>query len=186
MCDDMQDFRDLPTIKVQDIAKPTWVCVRSEPHKEFFAEANLRRAAFEVYCPRYERLISHARKSALVLRPLFPNYLFVRSASGLIALGDVKRTPGVSTLAARDLPSAVVPDAIIASLRARENGQGKVQLGADRFCKGEAVRLARGPFADIAAIFAEKHDERRCRILLSMLGKQHTVLVLSNDLEKVA
>jgi transcription antitermination factor NusG len=46
--------------------------------------------------------------------------------------------------------------------------------------------LARGPFADIAAIFAEKHDERRCRILLSMLGKQHSVLVLSNDLEKVA
>jgi hypothetical protein len=49
MCDDMQDFRDLPTIKVQDLTKPTWVCVRSEPHKEFFAEANLRRAAFEVY-----------------------------------------------------------------------------------------------------------------------------------------
>lgn len=182
----MQDVRHLPPIRAQDIAKPTWVCVRSEPHREFFAEANLQRAHFEVYCPRHERVISHARKTALVLRPLFPNYLFVRSASGLIGLGEVRRAPGVSALAARDLASAVVPDAIIASLRARENGQGKVELDADRFFEGEAVRLARGPFADIAAIFAEKHDERRCRILLSMLGKQHSVLVPSKDLEKVA
>ena len=182
----MQDFRHFQTISAQDLETPKWVCVRSEPHREFFAEANLQRARFEVYCPRYERLISHARKTTLVLRPLFPNYLFVRSASGFIGLGAVRRTPGVSALAARDLPSAVVPDAIIASLRACENGQGTVQLGADRFCKGEAVRLARGPFADIAAIFAEKHDERRCRILLSMLGKQHSVLVLSKDLEKAA
>ena len=182
----MQDFRHLPTIRAQDFATPKWVCVRSEPHREFFAEANLRRADFEVYCPRHERLISHARKRLRVLRPLFPNYLFVRSASGFIGLGAVRRTPGVSALAARDFPSAVVPDAIIASLRARENGHGTVELDADRFRAGEAVRLARGPFADIAAIFAEKHDERRCRILLSMLGKQHSVLVLSNELEKVA
>ena len=182
----MKDSTHFPTIRAQDIANPTWVCVRSEPHREFFAEANLERAHFEVYCPRHERLISHARKTVLALRPLFPNYLFVRSASGLIGLGDVRRTPGVSALAARDLPSAVVPDAIIASLRAREDGRGKVELGADRFVEGEAVRLARGPFADIAAIFAEKQGERRCRILLSMLGKQHSVLVLSKDLEKAA
>ena len=160
--------------------------MRSEPNREFFAEANLRRTKFEVYCPRYERLISHARKKVLVLRPLFPNYLFVRSAAGLVGLGDVKRTPGVSTLAARNLQSAVVPDAIIDALRAREDGYGKVQLGADRFHVDEAVRLSRGPFAEIEAVFAEKHDERRCRILLSMLGKQHSVIVLSDVLEKVA
>ena len=142
----MPDFIHLPKISAEDLVKPTWVCVRSEPHPEFFAEANLQRADFEVYCPRHERLISHARKTALVLRPLFPNYLFVRSASGLIGLGAVRRTPGVSALAARDLPSAVVPDAIIASLRDRENGQGKVQLGADRFFEGEAVRLAQEDF----------------------------------------
>jgi transcription antitermination factor NusG len=58
--------------------------------------------------------------------------------------------------------------------------------GAASANRGQREGLARGPFADIAAIFAEKHDERRCRILLSMLGKQHSVLVLSNDLEKVA
>ncbi len=160
--------------------------MRSEPNREFFAEANLKRSEFEVYCPRYERMISHARKRVLVLRPLFPNYLFVRSAMGLFGLGDVKRTPGVSSLAARDLHSALVPDTIIAGLRARENEYGKIQLGADRFRAGEAVRLARGPFADIEAVFVEKHDERRCRILLSMLGKQHSVMVLSENLEKVA
>ena len=174
------------TVQDKELSKPQWVCVRSEPNREFFAEANLQRGKFEVYCPRYERMISHARKRVLVLRPLFPNYLFVRSVSGLFGLGDVKRTPGVCSLAARDLHSAVVPDSVIAGLRARENEYGKIQLGADRFRVGEAVLLARGPFADIEAVFAEKHDERRCRILLSMLGKQHSVMVLLDDLEKVA
>ena len=169
-----------------DDATPQWVCVRSEPNREFFAEANLQRANFEVYCPRYERLISHARKKTLVLRPLFPNYLFVRSAAGLFGLGDVKRTPGVSALAARDLQSALVADGIILGLRARENEYGKIQFGTDRFRSGELVRLARGPFAELEAVFAEGHDKRRCRILLSMLGRQHSVLVLSDDLEKVA
>ena len=176
----------LGALQDKDLSIPQWLCVRSEPHREFFAEANLKRAEFEVYCPRYERIVSHARKRVLVLKPLFPNYLFVRSSLGLFGLGDVKRTPGVSSFAAGDLHSALVPDKIIMGLRARENEFGKIQLGADRFRVGEAVRLARGTFADIDAVFSEKHDEQRCRILLSMLGKQHSVLVRLDDLEKVA
>lgn len=169
-----------------NLATPQWICVRSEPHREFFAEANLQRANYEVYCPRYERLISHARKKVLVLRPLFPNYLFVRSATGLFGLGDVRRTPGVNSLAARDLQSATVPDAIISGLREREDEHGKILFGVDRFHPGDPVRLSRGPFAEIDAVFAERHDDRRCRILLNMLGKQHSVTVLSELLEKVA
>ena len=161
-----------------------WVCVRSEPHCESFAEANLQRAGFEVYCPRYERWISHARRRKMALRPLFPNYLFVRSSLGLDGMGPVKRTPGVSSLAARDLAAAVVPDAILEMVRARENEAGSVEFGTERFQKGEAVRVTAGAFTDFAAVFAETHDERRCRILLSMLGKQHSVLVLSHFLEK--
>ena len=176
----------LQAVQTKDISIPHWVCVRSEPNREFFAEANLLRRDFEVYCPRFERMISHARKKVLVLRPFFPNYLFVRSAAGLIGLGDVKRTPGVSSLAARDLHSALVPDPVIAALRARENESGHIQLSADRFRAGETVRLSRGPFVELEAVFAEKHDDRRCRILLSMLGKQHSVIVLSDHLEKIA
>ena len=163
-----------------------WVCIRSEPHRESFAEANLLRAGFEVYCPRFERWISHARRRQMVRRPLFPNYLFVRSALGLGGMGPIKRTPGVSSLAARDLASAIVPDAIIALVRKRENEAGCVEFGTERFATGEAVRVTAGPFTDFEAVFAEKHDERRCRILLSMLGKQHSVVVLSHFLEKAA
>ena len=174
------------TVHDQELSRPQWVCVRSEPRREFLAEANLKRAEFEVYLPRYERIISHARKRVPVLRPLFPNYIFVRSARGMFGLGDVKRTPGVSTLAVRDLQSATVPDAIISGLREREDEHGKILFGVDRFHPGDPVRLSRGPFAEIDAVFAERRDDRRCRILLNMLGKQHYVTVLSEFLEKVA
>ncbi len=163
-----------------------WICIRTEAHKEAFAESNLKKAGFEVYCPRFERWISHARRRQLVKRPLFPNYLFVRSDAGIEGMGAVKRTPGVSTLAARDLASSVVPDAVIGMVRAREDQSGAVVFQAERFKAGETVRVTAGPFTDFEAVFAESHDERRCRILLSMLGKQHSVLVLSHFLDKAA
>ena len=174
------------THNMQNVLTNHWICVRTEAHKEAFAEGNLRKAGLEVYCPRFERWISHARRRQLVLRPLFPNYLFVRSDVGLEGLGSVKRTPGVSTLAARDLASSTVPDAVIELVRAREDQSGAVVFAVERFKAGETVRVTAGPFTDFEAVFAEGHDERRCRILLSMLGKQHSVLVLSHFLEKAS
>jgi len=161
-----------------------WVCVRSEPHRESFAEGNLSRVGFEVYCPRYERQISHSRRRQIVMRPLFPSYLFVYSSLGLDGMGSLRRTPGVRSLAARDLKSALVPDALISSLRASENHAGCVELSIDQFMRGQTVRVTAGPFADLEAVFVEKHDERRCRILLSLLGKQHSVLLPSHSLER--
>ena len=171
-------------MKIDD--QNNWICVRTEPRKETFAEHNLRRAQLEVYCPRFERWITHARRRRMVLQPLFSNYLFVRSDAGLEGLGAVKRTPGVSTFAGRDLVSSIVPDAVIELVRAREDQSGAVVFTAERFKAGEIVRVTSGPFKDFEAVFTESHDNRRSRILLSMLGKQNSVLLLSHFLEKAA
>ena len=163
-----------------------WVCVRTEPHREVLAESQLRQTGLEIYCPRYQRWISSGRRRQLVARPLFPNYIFARSVSGLDAMGHIKRTRGVSSLAGRDLASAIVPDLVIEGLRARETSAGIVELAADRFAAGETVKITVGPFEGFHAIFQEKQDDRRALIMLSLLGKSHSVSVLANFLEKAA
>lgn len=168
------------------VSKSAWVCVRTEVHREAIASENLRRSGLEVFYPRYQRWISSARRKQLVLRPLFPNYVFAKSADGIDRMGHVKRTPGVCGLAAHDLISAVVPDAVIDALRERQNAEGYFDLSHQRFVRGEMVRLNAGPFVDLEAVFSERKDEHRSLILLSMLGKQHPIEVLSNFLDKVA
>lgn len=161
-----------------------WICVRSEPHREAVVEANLRRGGFEVYCPRYQRWITHARRRQLVRQPLFPSYLFTRSALGLEAMCSVRRTPGVASLAARDLASAIVSQSVIEAIRAREGADGCVEF-QDRFKPGETVQVEGLPL-DLQAVFSAREDDHRSKILLSLLGKQHSVTVLTRALSNVA
>ena len=55
----------------------TWYVAYTQPHGEAKALDHLRRQDYVLYLPRYRRFVRHARKRALVLRPLFPRYLFV-------------------------------------------------------------------------------------------------------------
>ena len=53
-----------------------WYVVRSQPHAERRARENLERQGFDVWLPLCRRRRRHARKMEIVLRPLFPRYLF--------------------------------------------------------------------------------------------------------------
>ena len=101
-------------------------------------------------------------------------------------LGCVKRTPGVRALAARDLVLSLTPNVVIDLLQTREDQSSSVVFGAERFATGQTMRITSGPFTDFDAVFVGHHDKCRCSIMSSMLGKQHSVLVLSHFLEKAA
>jgi hypothetical protein len=86
-------------------------------HRDGMSEANLRWAVFEVRCPRFERRNSHAHRRQMVLRFRFQNYR--GSTIGLVGIGSIKRPQGVSAFAARDLATDLMPEDIIAKVRAR-------------------------------------------------------------------
>lgn len=163
---------------------PNWICARIEPLKERFAEGNSKKALRYVYCPQVERRTSHSPRRRLPQRCLLQNHFFMRADAGIEGPGAVKRAAALSALAARELASSCVLDTVIEWVRANVDSSGVVVLIAERFKTREAVRLKTWPFVGFEGLFAEKHDDRRCRILLSMLEKQHFVLVLSHFLEK--
>jgi transcriptional antiterminator RfaH len=49
-----------------------WYVAYTQPNAESRAEEHLARQGYSIYLPRCRRLVRHARKRAVVLRPLFP------------------------------------------------------------------------------------------------------------------
>ena len=160
-----------------------WFCARTLPHKEPFAEDNLVKNGFTVYCPRYQKWISSARQKKLVSRPLFPGYLFIQQAENVGFLGIVRRSPGISTIVGVQNSFSVVPDTVILNIKRGENQSGFIEINHSRFKKGDKIKLNDERFSDMDAIFEEQDDLRRSIILLKFLGKAHRVKVQTNSLE---
>jgi transcriptional antiterminator RfaH len=149
-----------------------WFVVRTLPRAEERAVWHLGNQGFAAYLPRYLRRVRHARRNAIVLRPLFPGYLFVELDPMRCRWRSINGTIGVHEIITNgDVPLAV-PEAIIAEIRSREDETGAVKLAPPSFTRGQAVRLIEGPLADVSGLFEEMRDQNRIILLVSLLGRK--------------
>jgi transcriptional antiterminator RfaH len=150
--------------------------------KEFVAEQNLLRQGFEVYCPRIKKTRRHARKVDQVLVPLFPRYIFVRSARGSSTWRSVNGTHGVSYLVRTEHKPAEIDDAVIDALKKQENGTGVVPVSSLRlFSQGQTIQITAGSFNGHSAVFEKFSDVDRIEILLTFLGRKMSVSIPVQD-----
>jgi len=156
---------------MSEIADMRWYVVQTQVNGEAKAAENLRRQGFEVYLPRYLKRRRHARKVDFAAKPLFPRYMFVAIDMATQRWRSIQSTFGVSHLVTNGNEPSVVPQAIVAALRAREDAKGFVKMDArPRFASGEKVRVLSGLFMDSAGLFDGAADRDRVAILLDMLG----------------
>ena len=159
-----------------------WYVVQTQVNGEAKAADNLRRQDFETYLPRYLKRRRHARKVDFIAKPLFPRYMFVAIDMATQRWRSVQSTFGVSRLVTNGDEPAIVPDGVVAALRAQEDAQGFVKLDArPAFAAGDKVRVLAGAFMDNAGLFDGVAEHDRVSILLDMLGCQVRVL-LDGDL----
>ena len=154
-----------------------WYCVKARPRQEKSAKISLvHEAGLEVFCPllRFER----ARKSGRVrvLEAMFPGYLFARFCYGeqhrLVGASN-----GVSTIVSFGGIPAIVPEAIIAELRASVDDGEMIEIPTNLFI-GEEVQVVEGPFQGIRAIVTAVMPARaRVMVLLELLGMEREVEV---------
>jgi transcriptional antiterminator RfaH len=148
-----------------------WYVVQTHVNGETKAVLNLLRQGYEIYLPRYLKRRRHARKSDFVARPLFPRYLFVAVNMATQRWRSIQSTVGISHLVANGNEPAVVPEGIVAALRAREDAKGFVKMDtSSKFAPGDKVRVLAGVFMDSAGIFDAMADHDRVSILLDILG----------------
>jgi transcriptional antiterminator RfaH len=155
-----------------------WSCVQLEPHRERLALHCLSKVnGFEVYSPRIRIKPSRSRREDIT-RPLFPGYAFVFI---VLQWHAARWSPGVIRIVLAGGRPAVVPDAIIAELREREQG-GVVQLPeAPGMRVGDRVRVLGGPFKGHLGLYAGMKPRERIDILLQLLGGACRVTLARSD-----
>jgi len=155
-----------------------WACAQVAPQQERAAQHFLQLRGFESYCPRLR--ITRRQHGRKIERrpPLFVSYLFVWIVAG--RWWDARWCPYVSRIILNGAQPAVVPDSVIAEIKARERG-GLVELPRrEEFRMGEAVRVRAAPFNGLVGLYAGQRPHERVLVLLALLGGAQRV-ELSRD-----
>lgn len=158
-----------------------WAAAQLQPQRDRLALHCLKLFGFETYAPRLlDRCIVHGRKATKT--PLmFPGYIFI-----LIEMqwARAQHAPGVSRWVMGGSVPAVVPNAVIDELRAREVG-GLIELPAPpKFQRGDRIRVLRGPFGHHVGLYAGMRPRDRVAVLLQMLGGSRRAELASEDVER--
>ncbi len=160
-----------------------WLAVHTKPKQECIAEENLARQYFEIYQPRIKLPRRRRGKWKDVIEPLFPRYLFIRLEFGKDDISPIRSTTGVIRIVQFGGQLATVPDALIDSLKTREDpASGLYLLDEPIFKKGDEIIVQRGAFAGVKGIFETTSGEERVIILLNLMGKPQHIKICRDDL----
>lgn len=155
-----------------------WFAVQTRPNTEAAAEMQLRSLRIETLLPLARRPIRHATRVArMVLRPLFPGYLFARFCAA-VSLRAVNYSRGILRVlgSAPDSPWPI-DDEVIATIRLRLGSEGCVELIERPFGAGDPVRITAGPLAGWSGIFdCALSDAERVVILIETLQQGRVVI----------
>ncbi|HUH83604.1 MAG TPA: transcription termination/antitermination NusG family protein [Stellaceae bacterium] len=150
----------------------TWYAAYTQANAETKAAEHLQRQGYLAYLPRYRRHVRHARRQSLVLRPLFPRYLFVGIDRLVQRWRPVRSTVGMVGLVACAEEPVPVAAAIVAVLRAQESdGAFDLLSPTQRLRAGDDIRVTQGPFADLIGRLLGVADHERVFVLLDLLGR---------------
>ena len=151
----------------------SWYVVHTQAHAESKAAVHLVRQHYQVYLPLIRRWRFHARRRELVLRPLFPRYLFVGFDMECTRWRAILSTIGVVSIVRHGEKPTRVPPGIVERIRDAERaGQFDAAAMVARLNVGDPVRIARGPLADLTGQLQSLVAGDRVRVLLRILGRQ--------------
>jgi transcription antitermination factor NusG len=160
------------TLPCGSYSGPRWYCATTGPGREALAQDRLAHLGFAAFLPLVAREVRHARRVAVVMRPMFPRYVFVRF--------DVAADPWRRAYAARCVrifgATPERPAPLPAGLVERWQAEGLDRpimrdVAPDLIAAGAEVTLSAGPFADHRGVCLWD-DGQRVRVLLSLLGGQ--------------
>ncbi len=148
----------------------SWMVANTQPNKEALALRHIENQSFLGYCPMIRRTVRHARQSRIVLRPLFPGYIFIARDNSRQQWRSLLSTIGVrSLIRVGDQPS-LLDDAFVEGLKSREEG-GAITKPTSPYQIGDAVRIFSGPFDGLIGEILELGDQDRITVMLNFLNR---------------
>ena len=158
-----------------------WYVVNTKAREETKAFFNLKRQGFNTYLPQYKKMRRHARKTDIVLTPLFPKYLFVEFNLDMENWSCINSTIGVSKLIRFGSVPTPVRTALVNEIKIREGSDGTVSLNRClAIKKGDEVTINTGAFSEHRGVFECQDDDARIVILLDLMGRDVRVRLPSS------
>jgi len=149
-----------------------WLAVATHANAERQAVQNLNRQGYDCYCPYSRVLRRHARRSEMVDRPFFPGYLFVRLNRDRDQWRPILYSRGVRTIVRFGDELGIVPDGLVESLIAREEGAGLKPLPAsERLRVGQQVSLTGTLFDNFICTVASIDAKDRVSVLFDLMQR---------------
>jgi transcriptional antiterminator RfaH len=146
-----------------------WFALYTKPHKEYMVQGLLRDHKIETYLP--EIAVAVRRRDRRDKKPFFPHYLFARLDPHSDQMAKVRWTPGLRRVVSAGGQPVPVPDEIVAHIRRRLEAMVE-EKSTSPFKHGEIVRVARGPFEGLDAMFDRTlSPEGRVRVRLELMGR---------------
>ena len=150
-----------------------WYVAKIKPRCDLGVERLLSTYGVESYAPE----ILVLKGGGQVSEPLFPGYAFVRVDTQSNVWQRVRWAQGVSYFLPSQRSPVSVLDSLVDDIRsrvARWNGVGWMTA----FGAGDPVRIETGPLGGLGAIFQRYvPGNRRCEVLISLVGADHRVSV---------
>jgi transcriptional antiterminator RfaH len=150
-----------------------WFVVHTQPQKELFAAQELSKQGFEAYYPKFEKTRRHARRTDVIIRPLFPRYIFVNFDRDATPWRCINGTRGVAYILTNNGKPASIPASIIQDMKSQETTSGLVPVEAlSLFTVNEKVRIVDGALEGYSATVIALSDKQRVQLLIDFMGRQ--------------
>ena len=160
--------------------KNQWICFKTNFREEFLASNALRSEGFNVLMPYYFKTVRHSRKEYQVKTPMFPFYGFMEYDDQISSLNKLKYTRGINYyLQHSDGLPKVLPWKIINEIQSLKQIDGSYKFNPDRFNIGDEVKIIEGVFVGLKAIFNQKVDNLRSRLLIDLVGRINKIDIQS-------
>ena len=162
-----------------------WYVVHTHANGELRAKDNLLRQGFDVWFPEYRKKRRHAGRQEIVMKPLFPRYIFVRVNIIDDPWRGIFSTYGVSNMVGDKDGPYKLDDKVVEGIKSRAGDDGIFELKSKKFVKGEKVIITAGPFSNLEAVFHIESDTERALVLLNLMGRDVRTSVSSQDLTAI-
>jgi transcriptional antiterminator RfaH len=160
-----------------------WLVVNTKTNSEKKAFENLRRQNFNVFFPKIKKNLIFTQKQKIIIKPLFPGYLFVEYNNEYNWL-KINSTYGVSKIVQFGKKPIYVPTEFLKDLKKR--------CDKDDICnnqvflhKGDKIKISKENGSPIDAIFDEFIDLKRSFVLIKFLNREFRTSVQNNIIEKI-
>ena len=158
-----------------------WAVVNTHPHRERLVLEHLERQDYWPYCPMTRRRARQGRRYSDVLRPLFPNYVFVKVPEAHERWRPILSTIGVRSVVRCGDNLSYIDDHFIRALRSREI-DGVVARAPHPFQPGDEIVVAGGPFDGLVAKIVEMDEKDRLLVLMNLLNGQVKVKIEARNI----